>query len=455
MNDLKFKRLFSLVDISTIVYFRIIFGLIMLVEVYRYFDKGWITKYFVTPEFHFTYYGFSWVKPWAGYGMNIHFIALGVLALFIMCGLFYRLATILFFLGFSYVFLLEQARYLNHFYLIILISFALIFVPAHKRFSFDSLWRPKIRTDTAPAWALWLLRLHVAIPYLFGGIAKINSDWLSCEPMRMWLAKRTDFPLFGQYFTEEWAVYAMSYGGLLFDLLVIPLLLWKKTRPYALAAAVIFNVMNDRLFNIGIFPWFMLAATLMFCSSDWPRNLVRKFRGGETSEIADHSQAMEASSTRRRVTVTLLAIYVLFHSFMPFRPLLYSSNPHWTEEGHRFSWRMKLRSKRGRVKFRVVNLDTKEERDVHLDSHLSRFQIKKLPLKPDMILQFAHYLRDHEASLGRKNIAVYASSKISLNGRKKQEMIRQVDLSCVERSLAAADWILPLNTPLKGSEHMR
>ena len=79
-------------------------------EVWRYFSNGWIDRYFIAPEFHFTFYGFGWVKPWAGDGMYWHFATLGVLAICIVLGFAYRIVMPLFFLGFTYVFLLEQAR---------------------------------------------------------------------------------------------------------------------------------------------------------------------------------------------------------------------------------------------------------------------------------------------------------------------------------------------------------
>src|SRR5688500_1883951 len=150
--------LFEPVDISFLVFFRIVFGGIMLWEVYRYFSYGWITRYFVEPALTFTYYGFSWVKPWLGSGMYIHFVVLGVAAACVMLGLFYRIAAPVFFLAFTYFFLLEQTRYLNHFYLVCLISFLMCFLPAERAFSIDALLRRKIRSDVVPAWTLWLLR---------------------------------------------------------------------------------------------------------------------------------------------------------------------------------------------------------------------------------------------------------------------------------------------------------
>jgi hypothetical protein len=70
--------------------------------------------------------------------MEVHFIVMGLLAAAIAAGMLYRVATVLFFLAFTYVFLLDQVCYLNHFYLVCLYSFLMIFVPAHRAFSVDA-----------------------------------------------------------------------------------------------------------------------------------------------------------------------------------------------------------------------------------------------------------------------------------------------------------------------------
>ena len=111
--DLLYKNIFSPVDIASLICFRVIFGFIMLVEVWRYFRYGWIEKYYIRPEFYFKYYGFEWIEPWSGTGMYWHFAALGILAFLIMTGAFYRIASLLFLLGFTYVFLLDQTNYLT------------------------------------------------------------------------------------------------------------------------------------------------------------------------------------------------------------------------------------------------------------------------------------------------------------------------------------------------------
>ena len=122
----KWRNLFGQVDISTLVLFRISFGLVMLWEVTRYFENGWINSYWIRPEFNFSYWPFDF-SPLGGNGMYALFYLMGGLAVLITLGLFYRVAMALFWLCFTYMFLLEQTRYLNHFYLITLVSFLMIF----------------------------------------------------------------------------------------------------------------------------------------------------------------------------------------------------------------------------------------------------------------------------------------------------------------------------------------
>ena len=458
--------LFKPVDISFLVYFRIVFGAIMLWEVTRFFEYDWIRRYYIEPAMHFTYYGFSWVRPWPGRGMYIHFYILGFAAAFIIIGFCYRAAAAVFFLGFTYVFLLDQARYLNHFYLVCLISFLLIFLPADRAFSVDTLLRPKIRSDVVEAWTLWLLRAQVGIAYFFGGIAKLNSDWLwGAEPMRIWLSPFINLPLFGPIVQNERVVYAFAYGGLLLDLLVVPLFLWRRTRPFAFVAAILFNLMNAVMFNIGIFPWFMLAASLIFFSPDLLRRFVRAVKSPGYSGLEDEAPkpavetpppAVETRgplSMRQKRIVWLVTAYLGLHFILPLRHYLYPGNVSWTEEGHNFSWHMKLRTKRGKAIFTVTHPASGQAWTVDPAKYLPDWQLRKMATKPDLIVQFAHYLVDEKRREGYDGVEVRAQVMSSLNGRKPQMMIDpNVDLAKERLSLLPARWILPLTTALSDRE---
>ena len=67
--------------------------------------------------------------------MHVHFVVMGLLAVAIAIGLLYRLACALYFLSFAYVFLLDQAQYLNHYYLVLILCLLMVFLPAHRLLS--------------------------------------------------------------------------------------------------------------------------------------------------------------------------------------------------------------------------------------------------------------------------------------------------------------------------------
>jgi len=455
--------LFEPVDISFLVFFRILFGGIMLWETYRYFTHGWIARYYVEPVLNFTYYGFSWVRPWPGRGMYIHFFVLGLGAACVMAGFLYRIAAPVFFLAFTYLFLLDQTRYLNHLYLVCLISFLMCFLPAERAFSVDALLRRKIRSSVVPAWTLWLLRAQVGIPYFFGGIAKLNSDWVhGGEPMRTWLSPLTRMRGFGPIFASDWLVYSFVFGGLLLDLLVVPLLLWRRTRLFAFVAAILFNLINAVIFEIGIFPWLMLGSLLIFFPPDLVRRFARVFMSpGEEFPDAKPSQRTEAIaekssrplSTSQRVVVGLLAAYLAVQILLPLRHYLYPGDVSWTEEGHNFSWHMKLRTKGGEAVFTVTHPRSGQTWTIKPDDYLASHQVTKMTTKPDLVLQFSHHLAEEKRREGYDDVEVRARVMVSLNGREPQLLIDpNVDLAKEEVSLLPARWIVPLTTPLSSRE---
>jgi vitamin K-dependent gamma-carboxylase len=450
------QKSFAPVDIAWLAFFRILFGCVMLVEVIRYFAYDWI-EIFNASDFLFGYYAFEWVKPWPDPGMHLHFAALGVAAVCIALGFCYRFMAAFFFVGFTYVFLLDETRYLNHFYLICLISFLMIFLPAHRAWSVDSRLRPALRSDVTPAWTLWLMRAQIGIPYFFGGIAKLDSDWLHGEPMRMWLAERSHMPVIGPYVHEEWLVYFFVIGGLLLDLFIVPALLWRRTRVLAFFAAASFHLLNSQLFSIGIFPWLMLGATFIFFPPHATRRFLHKlgnpFRSAAPG-TPDHDHTTAPWWQPRTQVIAVVALYLAIQVLLPLRHFAYPGNVHWTEEGHRFSWHMKLRTKSGDVLFDLTSPSTGRTWLVDPLDHLSDAAYAKMTTHPDMILQYAHYLAAQKRREGIPDIQVRARAMVSLNGRPPRPLVDPlVDLAQEPRTLAHTAWILPLSEPLSPHTH--
>jgi len=461
------RRLFAPVDIASLVVFRVCFGLLLAWEVGCYFRHDWIDQQLIRPAMHFSYFGFDWVEPLPGQAMYAFAAALGVLALMVAAGAFYRAATAAFAVGFTYLFLIDQAYYLNHFYLVCLVSLLMIFLPASRAFSVDAWLRPRSAASVIPAWPVWLLRAQLAIVYFYAGVAKLNVDWLRGAPMDMWLAKRAQRPLLGPWLTLDWMPYFFSYGGLLLDLFVVPFLLWRRTRVWAFTLTLLFHLSNSWMFSIGIFPWFMIAATTLFFEPDWPRRVGRRLAsmGRRVAGRAGRAAVVEPGGlagtqdprisplpqpAMARLTVSAVAIYLLVQLVVPLRHHLYPGCVHWTEEGHRFAWHMKLRSKTAvEASFNVRYTDRDGGRahwEVKPGQYLRPWQADKMVVRPDMVLQFSHFLVEDMRRAGFEDVEVRANIRASLNGREPQILVDpDVDLAAERRSLAAAPWIVPLS----------
>ncbi len=441
------QRLFDPVDCSSLVVFRILFGAIMVWEVCRYFSKDWIRKYYIAPDFHFKYYGFSWVEAWSGDGMYWQFAALGVLALLLTVGFLYRATAVLFFLAFTYVFLLDQTRYLNHFYLTSLLLFLLAIIPAHRGVSVDARLWSGLRGQTVPRWSVWLLRFQIGLVYSYAAVAKMNPDWLRGEPMGMWLAERSDYPILGELFVHEWAGYVAAYSSLAFDLMITPLMLMRRTRLIGFVWAVSFHLMNVWLFSIGIFPWMAIVATTVFFEPGWPRRIIPWLSRAERPESAPRQATPRLRETAIK---SFLALWVALQTLVPLRHFLYPGNVNWTEEGHRFAWHMKLRDKSSRIELTATDSATGKDWKIDLSEYLTRKQKSKMSRRPDMVVQIAKHIAADYEEQGVADIGITSRVMVSLNGRRRQLLIDpEVDLTKVERSLAHKKWLVPLTEPLR------
>src|ERR1700712_1029587 len=130
------------VHIAPLAVLRVAFGAIMLISTVRFMARGWVYAFYIKPPFHFTFYGFDWVKPLGEVGMYVMFALLTLFAIMVTIGLFYRLAIIAFFACFTYVELIDKTTYLNHYYFISVMAFLMIWVPAGRYFSVDVLRKP-------------------------------------------------------------------------------------------------------------------------------------------------------------------------------------------------------------------------------------------------------------------------------------------------------------------------
>lgn len=447
--------LFSPIDIASLVFFRIALGSIMLVEVVRYFRNGWVERYYINPTFHFPYYGFEWLQPWPGDGMVYHFYLLGALAVCIGIGFCFRVTSVLFFFSFAYIFLLDQARYLNHFYLVCLVSFLMMFLPAGRAGSVDAWMRPSIRSRTTPRWTVAILCTQMAIVYFYAALAKFNGDWMRGWPVVEWLAAKQETPIVGILCTKPVTALLFSHLGLLFDLLVVPALLFRRTRRWAFVFVVVFHVTNMWLLHLGIFPWFSIALTTLFLDPSWPRRVLAKksLKREESDGAKDESNipwlASSAWTKSQKLTLAFLICYLVVQILLPLRHHGYPGNVNWTEEGYRFAWRMRLHTKKSKARFFVTDSEHPDGWQMNPLEYLDKSQLEKMLLWPDMLIPFCHHVAEHLRDQGYKNVELRVRLASSLHGRRPELLVDpQVDLVSCHRSLKPASWYRPLTVAL-------
>ena len=438
------QRLFAPTDSSGLAFFRISFGCVIMWHAYYFLSAGYLDLFFSRQTYHLTFYGFEWVAPLPRTGMRLVFFAMGLSAFGVALGLCYRVSCVVVFLTYTYSFLAEATLFQNHYYLTCLIAFLMCFIPANRSFSLDALSRRQ--SGLVPAWCHWLIALQIAIPYFYGGIAKLNYDWLHSKPIGMWMANNSKLPLIGPYLTETWATWGISWFGIVFDLLVVPLLLWRRTRMLAYGFAVCFHLSNSVLFNIDYFPWFMILATPILFPADWPRRLLRL----PPVEIPDTERLTGSSpSGKKKLTLGLIGIYVALQLLLPFRHFLYPGNPSWTEEGHAFAWRMMLRRKDVWIRFYATNVKTQETIEFPITQFFNARQIQDISYTADQIVPAAHFIAEQSRNIGIEDVEVRVVVLASLNGRKPQLMIDpELDLTTVNRTWKHQPFILRLTEPL-------
>lgn len=416
----------------------------MAFSILRFWLKGWIYELYIQPEFYFPF--FDWAKPLGNPGMYILFGLCGIFALGIAFGFRYRISAIGFFVTFTYIELLDKTNYLNHYYFVSLIALLLIFIPAHKRFSSDIRLGNVNRTDAFPRIFRVAIMLQLAVVYFFAGLAKLNSDWLiEAQPMAIWLKSFGHLPVLGSLFDSNWLPYVFAYFGAIFDLTIAFFLFSKKTRPFAYFFVVVFHVATYLLFPIGMFPFLMIGSTLIFFAPSFHEKILSLLGEKPIAHIA------KTGLKKWKQGYALFLIYFAFQMIVPFRYLAYPGELFWNEQGFRFSWRVMLIEKTGLAFFYVKGEDMAQPLEVNNKDFLTINQEKMMSTQPDMIVQYAHHLKDYYESQGIKSPAITAKIYVTLNGRSSRLFVNpNIDLSAQKFEYKPKEWILPLNEKIYG-----
>lgn len=361
----KFKAVLGRrVDGGSLAWFRIFVGMVMALEAFTLLRPSASTAgkvpleiYYTGPNitFNLPYPGFGWLPFFSPIGMHLMVGVLAVGAICLAAGFLYRFAAMAVFLAWGYFYAVEATRtyWMSYYYLELLVTFLLIWMPAAERYSIDA-WRKKGRNTSSgiiPFWPVFLLRAQLLITYFYAGVAKLNADWLlDAQPVRYYLSQPNVAASLKHFFGSSavtWAqssqlAYAISWAGAAFDLSVGFLLCWRRTRWAGFCMLLFFHLTNHfLLFNdIEWFPLVGITTATIFFAPDWPskawRWITRERKRANGAELKT-----AVSYPVARWTIPLLCLWVAGQVFIPLRGFFIPGDARMTFEGLSFSWRLK------------------------------------------------------------------------------------------------------------------
>jgi len=431
------KFLFKQIDNIGLVLFRVIFGALISIQSFGELATGWARRTLVEPEFTFNFIGLDFIQPLPGNWMYVYCALMGVFGLLVMVGYKYRISMLSYALMWTCIYFMQKTSYNNHYYLMMLLCWIMAFLPAHHWFSVDSHFNKKIKTPSMPRWVLLILILQVWIVYTFASVAKWYPDWLDSTVTAVFMSGKSDYWLIGDLLQLDWVHWNIAYVGILFDLLIIPLFLWKRTRLIGFGISVFFHLFNSIVFQIGIFPYMSIAFAFFFFSPEILRKLFlpkKPLYVGNKVIVPNYRNAL----------LGILSVYFAIQIILPLRHWAIPDDVLWTEEGHRLSWRMMLRTKSARLKVWIEDKETGNRLPYKYTEMLTKKQRRAVKSKPDMLWQLAQRIKQKGAEEG-KDLGVYMDVKVKVNGGVYHQFIKpDVDIAAEEwNHFGHHDWIEP------------
>ena len=319
---------------------------------------------------------------------------------------------------------MQKTSYNNHYYLLLIISFYMIFLPANQYASLDVKQQRTLEQKAMPYWVSLLFIIQVAIVYFYAAIAKFYPDWLNGTFTRILLTGTTSNEFFLALFSNKYFYLFIAYAGILFDLLIVPLLLFKKTRTIALVASLSFHLFNAIFLQIGIFPFFALTFSLFFYPPEKIRKLFLRNKPVFNESVAENHFG-------KQIFLFFLLPFLFIQLLLPLRHHLIEGDVLWTEEGHRLSWRMMLRKRDGFINFKIKNNNTGEMTSYDYHKNLSPKQARTLATKPDFIWQYCQKIKQEYHG---KNISIFIDCKNNINNGEFKTLIDP------KQDFAKAEW---------------
>lgn len=418
---------------TPIEWFRLGFGLIVLLQVYSFIKVDFVSNFILLPEFNLSWDGLEWIGVLPDPLMKLLPLILFFSGIAILFKASYRVGIITFTICFWYIVLVERSYFNNHLYLLCLIATFLCFYNPHK--------------SDIRAWLLYVLQFHILLVYFYGGTNKLNTDWLFLhEPVRTILSNASDTHQIALH-KSDWLVLLLVYGGIIIDLGSSIALLISKTRKYAIYILCAFHLSNHFIFNfgesgdIGVFPFFMIMANCLFI----PGEVLEKIRLKYAGTAKKSTRTVQNSSPLPKYGLILVSLYITFECLFPLRHHCIKGDVDWTGVGFHYAWRMKLRTKTTEAKIFARAADQPNETRIQPQGFLNITQWNDAKTNPLVMHQFALKLEKYFKSKGSVDPIIRIELSNGLNGREKQA-INDFAMDWTQISvnpMGSNDWILP------------
>ena len=403
------------IENAPLILFRIFFGLVFFCESIGSLLTGWAKANYANVTTNFTFIGFEWLEFLTNESIYAVFIAMAILSVNIILGAYYRISMTSLFLLWGMVYLGQKTSYNNHYYLMWLISFVMIFVPANAYASIDAKKNPKVYSLVAPKWSVIIFPVMISIVYFYATLAKFYPDWLDATVTKGMFESMKKPSFLEAIFHNPTFHRFIAYMGIVFDGLIIPALLYKRTRWFAIIASLIFHIFNSITLQIGVFPYFALA----FCIFFFPPEKIRAFFFKKKPKLSQEN--ISTVDAKQKTLQYIILPFIILQIALPLRHWIIPGDVLFTEEGHRLSWRMMLRNRQGEVIFTVKDLNTGNS--FVFDNAILLTQKQKNRLNtPDVIWQMAQKIKAYYKNQG-KEVAVYCTESAIVINRKSHDRL--------------------------------
>jgi vitamin K-dependent gamma-carboxylase len=403
--------------------FQLAFLIAMFAEGCRLFVK--VPAQYFDREIFFPLYLFKWIPVFPNTVLGILPVLILVAALIAFIGYLQRVCLLIIVLIYGYFFVIEISYYNNHYYLLILVNLLLLILPGNRPGLAGLLNKKHTSCPSIPYWYYQLFKGLLILVYFAGGLVKLNLDWVTGKTMAFAFAESLVYKEERHWINYDFLPVLYSWLGLIFDLAIGFLLVYSRTRIFGIIALLAFHLINAFTLDIGVFPWFMMMAVILFIEPDKFDQFLNRIK------IATNTTGHLATS---RLLRNFIVVFIAIQLLLPPRHLFIRGNVDWTGEGAFFAWRMKAASRK-LTYFKISMFDKQTGKELTSSVYLKPSQIRALYRAPAYLL----FVRDHllrKQNRTTANTMMYAQIHLSMNGHSPKPLVdSMVDLCQAKHKL--------------------